>query len=86
MTDAGPEGALAPSISTISYEQKIVLSFAKMLKQAYTGDVEFVCRSPGKEEGPPPRLFAFRHILEGVDNGSPALDFTCTLLTPRPWS
>jgi hypothetical protein len=75
---------MAPSISQISHEQKIVLSFAKMLKQAYTGDVEFVFRNGGQgEDGVPLKLYAFRHILEGMDNGSPALDFSCMSFPPR---
>ena len=50
-----------------------MLSFAKMLKQAYTGDVEFVFRNGGQgEDGAPLKLYAFRHILEGMDNGRDA--------------
>jgi len=76
---------MAPSASR---DNLVVLSFAKMLKQAYTGDVEFVFKN-GQQggDGGPLKLYAFRHILEGVDTGSPeSLDFSRTsppIISPR---
>ena len=56
-----------------------MLSFAKMLKVPYTGDVEFVFKKGGTsgEDGTKARLFGFRNILEGVDKEAPTLDFSC---------